>query len=298
MNGQSAPHTPPAPQPPPSTGFFDSVRRLGIWRSTDRWAGGVAAGIGRRYGLDPLLVRGLFVVVTLFGGLGLVLYGLAWALLPEETDGRTHLEEAVRGRFDIALAGAAAVLVIGLSRPVFWWGAAWWSAPWVLAVVALVVLVVVSKDRDTTTAPTAPGTPPPFTAGPATPPPSAAAPRPAYDVPEDAMPTSSAPTTGETSSSTEVIEPPTLPMSATTGTTTQDLPGPAEPVEPAEPGATAPGEGGWNSGATAGTAAPPGTAARVPAGRAAGTAPAGAVDRHPRRRPSPRARPSPGPGPG
>ena len=246
MNGQSAPHTPPAPQPPPSTGFFDSVRRLGIWRSTDRWAGGVAAGIGRRYGLDPLLVRGLFVVVTLFGGLGLVLYGLAWALLPEETDGRTHLEEAVRGRFDIALAGAAAVLVIGLSRPVFWWGAAWWSAPWVLAVVALVVLVVVSKDRDTTTAPTAPGTPPPFTAGPATPPPSAAAPRPAYDVPEDAMPTSSAPTTGETSSSTEVIEPPTLPMSATTGTTTQDLPGPAEPVEPAEPGATAPGEGGWH----------------------------------------------------
>ncbi|MBD8061535.1 PspC domain-containing protein [Oceanitalea stevensii] len=253
MNGHSAPHTPPAPPSPPSVGFFDSVRRLGIWRSTDRWAGGVAAGIGRRYGLDPLLVRGLFVVVTLFGGLGLVLYGLAWALLPEETDGRIHLEEAVRGRFDIALAGAAAVLVIGLSRPVFWWGAAWWSAPWVLAVVAVVVLVIATKDRDTTTAPPAPGTPPPFAAGPTTAPPPPAPPRPAYDVPEDAMPQTTAPATGETSS-TEVTVSPTLPMieSATrplsADTTTEDVPGPTEPTEPAAPGTTAPGEGSWHGG--------------------------------------------------
>ncbi|WP_226924392.1 PspC domain-containing protein [Georgenia satyanarayanai] len=242
MNGQSAPHTPPSPPPSPTSGFFESVRRIGIWRPADRWAGGVAAGIGRRYGLDPLLVRGLFVVVTLFGGLGLVLYGLGWALLPEEADGRIHLEEALRGKIDIALAGAAAVLVIGLSRPVFWWGATWWSAPWVLIVAAVIVLVVVSKDRDTT--PPAPGAPPPFAAGPAAPPPPAAAPRPAYDVPEDAMPATPAPATGETSSSTEVIESPTLPMSATTGTTTEDVPEPTAPAAP--PGATAPGEGSWH----------------------------------------------------
>ncbi|PYG00634.1 phage shock protein C (PspC) family protein [Georgenia satyanarayanai] len=245
MNGQSAPHTSPPPPPAPSTGFFDSVRRVGIWRGADRWAGGVAAGIGRRYGLDPLLVRGLLVVVTLFGGLGLVLYGLAWALLPEEADGRIHLEEALRGRIDIALAGAAAVLVIGLSRPVFWWGAAWWSVPWVLIVAGVIVLVIMSKDRDTTTAPPPPGSPPPVAAGtPATPPPPAA-PRPAYDVPEDAMPANPAPATGETSPSTEVIEAPTLPMSTSPGTTTEGVPGPTEPTAPAGPGATAPGEGGW-----------------------------------------------------
>src|SRR5699024_2025569 len=85
---------PSAPPPPPPSGFFASVRRLGIWRSQDRWAGGVAAGIARRYGVDPLLVRGILVVVTMFGGLGLVLYGLGWALLPEASDGRIHLEQA------------------------------------------------------------------------------------------------------------------------------------------------------------------------------------------------------------
>ncbi|TNC20194.1 PspC domain-containing protein, partial [Georgenia sp. 311] len=133
MNGQSAPHTPPPPSSP-AAGFFDSVRRLGIWRTPDRWVGGVAAGIGHRYGLDPLLVRGFFVVVSLFGGLGLVLYGVAWALLPESSDGRIHLEQAVRGHFDIALAGAAAAVIVGLSRPVFWWSGAWWTVPWVIIV--------------------------------------------------------------------------------------------------------------------------------------------------------------------
>ncbi|WP_413452208.1 PspC domain-containing protein [Georgenia phoenicis] len=247
MNGQSAPHTPSAPPPAPLGGFFDSVRRLGIWRTTDRWAGGVAAGIGRRYGLDPLLVRGLLVVVTLFGGLGLVLYGVAWALLPEETDGRIHLEEALRGKVDIALAGAAAVLLVGLSRPVFWWGAAWWTVPWVILVAGVVVLVVMSKDRDTTTAPPAPGTPPPFPAGP----PPAAPPRPAYDVPEDAMPPTSTPAAGNASPTAALIEPPTLPMSATT-----DAPADAgEPAGQSTTGVTPGDEGSSHSSAYGGSTA-------------------------------------------
>lgn len=172
MNGQSAPHTPPPPSP--ATGFFDSVRRLGIWRTPDRWVGGVAAGIGHRYGLDPLLVRGLFVVVSLFGGLGLVLYGVAWALLPESSDGRIHLEQAVRGHFDIALAGAAAALIVGLSRPVFWWGGAWWTVPWVIIIGVVVAVVLLGRDRGTQ-APAAhppaggPVPPPPGPASPATP---------------------------------------------------------------------------------------------------------------------------------
>ncbi|MDQ1723569.1 MAG: hypothetical protein QOG52_597, partial [Frankiaceae bacterium] len=56
---------------------------------TGRYVGGVAAGIARWFGLDPLLVRVAFVVLSLFGGSGFLLYGLAWAIVPEDgaTDG-------------------------------------------------------------------------------------------------------------------------------------------------------------------------------------------------------------------
>ena len=49
------------------------------------WLGGVCAGIARRYGLDVWLVRFAFVVATVAGGIGLVLYPLAWLLIPPGT---------------------------------------------------------------------------------------------------------------------------------------------------------------------------------------------------------------------
>src|SRR5690625_938984 len=101
--------------------FFDSVRRIGVVRAERRWIGGVAAGLAKRWNVDPLLVRGALVVLSFFSGLGLLLYGLAWALLPEERDGRIHLDQALRGRFDVGLAGALITTVVGLSRPGFWW---------------------------------------------------------------------------------------------------------------------------------------------------------------------------------
>ena len=60
-------------------------------------------------------MRCVWVVLSLFAGVGLVLYGLAWALLPEESDGRIHLEEALSGRFNAGLAGAIGMTIIGMS---------------------------------------------------------------------------------------------------------------------------------------------------------------------------------------
>lgn len=45
---------------------------------------GVAAGIGRRYDVDPVLVRVVLVVLACYGGSGIVLYLLGWLLLPKE----------------------------------------------------------------------------------------------------------------------------------------------------------------------------------------------------------------------
>lgn len=152
--GPVPPPAPPAPGGP--NGFFAAIRRTGLVRSHDRWVGGVAGGLAARFGIDPLLVRGL-VGVTLLMGFGFVLYGIAWALLPEQTDGRIHLEETIRGSFDVALLGAIALVVVGLSWGDRWfswgpWGTGWLGAfAWAAAVVVGIVIVASAvrqrKDR-------------------------------------------------------------------------------------------------------------------------------------------------------
>ena len=52
-----------------------------------RLIAGVAVGIGRRYGIDPAIVRLVFVASILFGTAGLWLYLAGWLLLPAEDDG-------------------------------------------------------------------------------------------------------------------------------------------------------------------------------------------------------------------
>lgn len=130
------------------------MRRIGVVRTNDRWIGGVAGGIAHRFGIDPLLVRAIFGLAMLFGGAGLIVYGLAWALLPEQSDGRIHLQETIRGRFDVALLGAIGLFVIGISRGDGWFG--WWNNHgfgwlsgllWFAAVVTLVVLVITAASR-------------------------------------------------------------------------------------------------------------------------------------------------------
>lgn len=148
----TGPTPPPPPSPHGTDGFFAGIRRSGLFRSDDRWIGGVAGGLARRFGIDPLLVRGIFAVSFLLGGLGLVAYGVGWALLPEQRDGRIHLEETIRGRFDVALLGAIAIVIIGLSRgDHLWWGGSGvrWIGGffWFAAIIAIIVLIVNSSSR-------------------------------------------------------------------------------------------------------------------------------------------------------
>lgn len=47
----------------------------------ERWIGGAASAIAREVGVQPLVIRGAFLALTLVVGWGLVLYVLAWAAL-------------------------------------------------------------------------------------------------------------------------------------------------------------------------------------------------------------------------
>jgi len=154
--GSPAPTSGPEPAPGSTdhiASFFASVRRTGLVRTPDRWIGGVASGLALRLGVDALLVRAAFGVLALISGAGLVLYAVAWALLPEQSDGRIHLEETIRGRFDAAIAGAGLLLVIGLSwdpgRFGWWgpWGFGWLDDLFGIALVVFVVSVFVTARR-------------------------------------------------------------------------------------------------------------------------------------------------------
>jgi phage shock protein PspC (stress-responsive transcriptional regulator) len=145
--GPSASPVPPSTTPPtasPAPGdFFDRVRGFGAVRPDEgRWAAGVAAGLARRWSVDPLLVRGGFVALTLLSGFGLAAYGLCWLFLPQ-ADGRIHAQEVLRGRVTAGFVGGAVLVLLDLPRA-GWWGFGWgWGGDAGPSFGGLVVLALV-----------------------------------------------------------------------------------------------------------------------------------------------------------
>jgi len=74
--------------------IHDSMRRQGLVRPSDgRILGGVCAGLGRRFDIDPWPARLLFVAgLMLLPGSQFLIYPLLWVLMPVEASAtaRTH----------------------------------------------------------------------------------------------------------------------------------------------------------------------------------------------------------------
>jgi len=52
---------------------------------TNRTIAGVCGGIAEYYGWDPTLVRVAWIVLTLLGGSGVLLYLIFWLVMPDAT---------------------------------------------------------------------------------------------------------------------------------------------------------------------------------------------------------------------
>ncbi len=63
-----------------------------------RVVAGVAAGLAAYFGVDPTLVRLAFALLTVFGGLGVLLYLVAWIIIPDEVDGTSIADNMVNKR--------------------------------------------------------------------------------------------------------------------------------------------------------------------------------------------------------
>lgn len=56
-----------------------------LYRSKkDRKLSGVCGGLGEYIGVDPNVVRVLFIVLAVLGGAGLIIYLAMWIIVPQE----------------------------------------------------------------------------------------------------------------------------------------------------------------------------------------------------------------------
>jgi len=79
-----APPPPPYAPPPPPYAGAPAQRRL--TRGHDRIIAGVASGLAHHLGVDVLLVRTAFAVLSFMGGVGFLLYIAGWLAIPAESE--------------------------------------------------------------------------------------------------------------------------------------------------------------------------------------------------------------------
>src|SRR5688572_31602012 len=80
----------PTVAPTHSTGldrFFDWIRSIDLRRNgDDKWIAGTCSGIADRLGVDPIVVRAAVVLLTVMGGVGITIYLVLWAFLPNDKE--------------------------------------------------------------------------------------------------------------------------------------------------------------------------------------------------------------------
>jgi len=79
----------PEPEPEPDEPAPEAPAGPRVLRRSreDSVLGGVCGGLGRYLGIDPVLLRLAFVLLVFAGGAGILIYLIAWIVIPEERPG-------------------------------------------------------------------------------------------------------------------------------------------------------------------------------------------------------------------
>ncbi|KRE56981.1 PspC domain-containing protein [Phycicoccus sp. Soil748] len=139
--------------------FFDWLRSIDLRRDgEDKWLAGVCSGIATRLGVDPIVIRAVLVLLVVMGGLGITVYLIAWAFLPNDKDDivaeRALRDGDVLGIILLVVIGLSLVGGTGFARDTPGMGWVWW----VVIPVGLVVWLV-TRRRGQEAAPVAGPTP-------------------------------------------------------------------------------------------------------------------------------------------
>jgi phage shock protein PspC (stress-responsive transcriptional regulator) len=115
--------------------------------SSRRILAGVAAGLGDYFDLNPAFFRIGFVVLTLLGGAGVLVYLAAVLVMPEQGKERSIAEQVLAERRDrpwplVGLGLAGVALIVLISRATVWPAA---GAGWLLVLAAGLAVVWASR---------------------------------------------------------------------------------------------------------------------------------------------------------
>jgi phage shock protein PspC (stress-responsive transcriptional regulator) len=99
----------------------DALRRL-TRSTTEKHIAGVAGGLGRYFGVDPIVFRVAFGAATLISGIGLIAYLALVAFVPKDDGGPAWIEGRSRVTTIVLTAVLAIVAVSTLAPPAFFLG--------------------------------------------------------------------------------------------------------------------------------------------------------------------------------
>ncbi|MEA3502986.1 MAG: PspC domain-containing protein [Actinomycetota bacterium] len=106
---------------------------------------GVAAGLGQRFDISPTWFRVAFILMTVFGGIGLLLYAIGWLLIPEEGSDEPIVAQWLSD-FDTSNTGmVVGVVLIGIAAIILASSFHLISGRFVFAAILLVVGVLLYR---------------------------------------------------------------------------------------------------------------------------------------------------------
>jgi phage shock protein C len=129
-----------------------SQRRL--YRSkNNKVLAGICGGIGEYLNIDPTIIRIMMIVMTIFGGSGILLYAISFFVIPDssapQATSQTARPSSLAFGFGIALIAVGALILLDNLDLISFHR--WWNVGWdVLVPTALIVagLFILTKKKD------------------------------------------------------------------------------------------------------------------------------------------------------
>ena len=79
----------------------------------DKVLAGVCHGAGRYFDVDPVIFRIVLVVLALTGGIGLIVYGMGWLVVPQQGERESEAHRLLSGRIDGPPLTAVLMTLVG-----------------------------------------------------------------------------------------------------------------------------------------------------------------------------------------
>ena len=86
-----------------------------LYRSReDRWIAGVCGGLGRFFGIDPMPIRIAFIILSLWQGIGVLLYLIMILIVPDEPTGQVVTDPHIPQEHGVEDPQAQRVRILGV----------------------------------------------------------------------------------------------------------------------------------------------------------------------------------------